>query len=512
MREEFERTAPEAVGISSQAVEELLDHLEAVTEMHGIMIMRHDRVCAEGWWAPYGPGIRHSLHSLSKTYSATAVGIAVTEGKLSLDDRIVDIFPEHLPDQATEQLRALRVRDVLCMGTGMEQIPEVTENWVRDYLAMPIVHEPGTAFQYNSVGSTLLCKIVEASTGVPAEAYLKTRLFKKIGIDGENFLWERMPDGTVFGGGGFYATTEDNLRLMKLYKDGGVWNGERILSEEYVQQAISKQIDSATERKGNPEASDNFLGYGFQIWMCGPEGVYRADGAMGQFSIVCPGQDMIISINETASNAHWAQNTLNEVWKFLETVSGQALPKAPERAAHLAGRLRSLNLAAPERVLLRNREKERELEGRIYLITKGQAGLETVVHQSHAGMKPLDGISEFSLSFKPGSCVMKFSQQGRAHQVEIATDGTRRWNRLVLEGRVTSEVYLSGRWTDDSHFLVTARWVESCYENELEFYFERDHVFLRRRNKVGRYKAEAELIAEGWLESELKRMEKNGRY
>ena len=77
-----------------------------------------------------------------------------------------------------------------------------------------------------------------------------------------------MPDGTVFGGGGVYATTEDNLRLMKLYKDGGVWAGERILSEEYVKMAISKQIDTATEKNGNPEATDNFLGYGFQIWMC----------------------------------------------------------------------------------------------------------------------------------------------------------------------------------------------------------------------------------------------------
>lgn len=85
-------------------------------------------------------------------------------------------------------------------------------------------------------------------TGIPAEEYLKSRLFDKIGIDSDNFLFERMPDGTVFGGGGFYATTEDNLRLMKLYKDGGVWDGERILSEEYVKMAISKQIDTATEK------------------------------------------------------------------------------------------------------------------------------------------------------------------------------------------------------------------------------------------------------------------------
>ena len=96
---------------------------------------------------------------------------------------------------------------------------------------------------------------------------------------------------------------------------------DRFLSEDYVKQAISKQINTATEAEGNPEASDNFLGYGFQIWMCSPEDVYRADGAMVSFLIVCPKQDMIISINETATGAHWAQNTLNVVWEFLKEIS-----------------------------------------------------------------------------------------------------------------------------------------------------------------------------------------------
>lgn len=322
----FERTTPEAVGISSKSLERLIENLEQVTEMHGIVVMRHEKICAEGWWAPYAPGIRHSLHSLSKTYSATAVGIAVTEGKVSLDEKILSIFSEKAPENPDEYLKQLTVKDILCMGSGMERLPEVTENWLQAYLEVPIKHRPGTAFQYNSVGSTLLCAIVERKTGIPTEEYLKSRLFDKIGIDSDNFLFERMPDGTVFGGGGFYATTEDNLRLMKLYKDGGVWDGERILSEEYVKMAISKQIDTATEKNGNPEATDNFLGYGFQIWVCQPENVYRADGAMGQFSIVFPDQDMIISVNETASNAHWAQNTLDEIWKFAREVWEETLP------------------------------------------------------------------------------------------------------------------------------------------------------------------------------------------
>ena len=108
----FERTTPEAVGISSKSLERLIDNLEQVTEMHGIVVMRHEKICAEGWWAPYAPGIRHSLHSLSKTYSATAVGIAVTEGKVSLDEKILSIFSEKAPENPDEYLKQLTVKDI----------------------------------------------------------------------------------------------------------------------------------------------------------------------------------------------------------------------------------------------------------------------------------------------------------------------------------------------------------------------------------------------------------------
>ena len=127
----FERTTPEAVGISSKSLERLIENLEQVTEMHGIVVMRHEKICAEGWWAPYAPGIRHSLHSLSKTYSATAVGIAVTEGKVSLDEKILSIFSEKAPENPDEYLKQLTVKDILCMGSGMERLPEVQRTGCR---------------------------------------------------------------------------------------------------------------------------------------------------------------------------------------------------------------------------------------------------------------------------------------------------------------------------------------------------------------------------------------------
>jgi CubicO group peptidase (beta-lactamase class C family) len=301
-RTEFERTTPESVGIPSKAIENLLDKLESgVTEPHGLMIMRHGKVCAEGWWSPYAPGIRHGLQSHTKTYAATAVGIAYTEGIVDLDERIIDIFPDEAPENPSENLKKLTVHHVLCMACGMDEMPRPSEDWIREFLATPVVHEPGTTYMYNSTGSTLLGAIVRKKTGLGLHDYLKPRLFDKIGIDSDNLRWMYMPDGMEIGGGGLLATTEDNLRLMKLYADGGVWEGERILAEDYVKRATTLQNESASEEKVNPPAKDNFVGYGYQIWMCRPEGVYRADGAMGQFTIVVPDRDLIIAITENAA-------------------------------------------------------------------------------------------------------------------------------------------------------------------------------------------------------------------
>lgn len=180
MRKEFERVTPESVGIPSWAVERLLDKLESgFTEPHGLMIMRHGKVCAEGWWTPYAPGLRHGLQSLSKTYSATAVGIAYTEGLLKLEDRLIDIFPEESPADPSENLKNLTVRDVLCMGCGMEEMPAPSKEWIRDFLATPVVHKPGSTYMYNSVGSTMLCAIVRKLTGMSVHDYLTPPALRK---------------------------------------------------------------------------------------------------------------------------------------------------------------------------------------------------------------------------------------------------------------------------------------------------------------------------------------------
>jgi CubicO group peptidase (beta-lactamase class C family) len=477
-RTEYERVTPESVGIPSGAILRMIEAFESFTEMHGLMIMRHGKVCFECWWAPYAPGIRHGLQSLTKTYAATAIGIACTEGILSLEEKITNVFPRALPEKPSEKLKKMRIRDVLCMGCGMETMPPYDKEWIRGFLATPVVHEPGTAFMYNTTGSTILGAIIREKTGLGLQAYLKPRLFDKIGINADNLRWLYTPDGLEMGGGGLFATTEDNLRLMHLYLNKGVWDRQRILSEEFVNQAITKRIDTSGYPLNGPDAFDHFMGYGFQIWMCQPEGVYRADGAFGQYAIVFPDLDMVVSFNETycEPDDSGSQKPLDVVWKYLlPYIQPVALPKSPEYHDQLAKKISGLAIKNP--LYMPYSDKIAEIQRKKFLVTQGNLTLFTdIIAEITAGKRSASCIKTFSFNFQGNVCIFSYEDEEKAKSVEIATDGSRKLNLLNLDISPVTELYLNGAWISNDTFEVAARWIESCQEKTLRFSFIEDRV------------------------------------
>jgi len=482
IRKEFERVTPEEVGIPSGAIMRLLDKLESgYTEPHGLMIMRGGKVCAEGWWSPYAPGIRHGLQSHTKTYAATAVGIAYTEGIVKLDERLIDIFPEYAPAEPSENLKKLTVHNVLSMGCGMDTMARPCVDWIKEFLATPVVHEPGTTYMYNSTGSTLLGAIVRKKTGLGLHDYLKPRLFDKIGIDASNLRWYCMPDGMEIGGGGLLATTEDNLRLMKLYADGGVWEGERILAEDYVKLATTLQNESASEEKVNPPAKDNFVGYGYQIWMCRPEGVYRADGAMGQFTIVVPDRDMLIAITENAAGATGGvapQQTLDYMWEFLDEIpAGKGEPiDAGEEQAALAKRMKALALAKP--LYAPFSPTQEKICCRTVEVTEGRLNFGDMSGIFMGGNRMPDGISSFSFRFDGDLAYMTYEQEGKKNEIVIATNGGY-YDNKVGDGVVTRAL-ASGAWVKENTFRLTLRWIETCHQRKYDFTFDGGDVLVEQ--------------------------------
>ncbi len=462
MGEQFRTGTPESAGIPSEAIEWLLDQLESgFTEPHGIMIMRNEILCAQGWWAPFAPGIRHGEQSHSKTYAATAIGIAYTQGLLSLDEKLIDIFPEDAPENPSKNLRQLTIRDVLCMGNGMLEEPTSSADWIRDFLATPVVHKPGTVFMYNSTGSSMLAAIIKKKTGKGLHDFLSETLYGKIGIRGENHRWVLTPDGIEAGGAGLFATLEDNFRLMKLYMNGGEWNSERILAEDYVKAATSKKIDTTSEAAVNPPATDNFLGYGYQIWQCKPTGAYRADGAMGQFTIVIPDKNMEIAIMENASGAHWAQKSLDVLWEFLDKIPDVArLEENPSQAEHLHKRLQSLALPAPK--FHPEGLREDLLYGReIHFDEPLRLDAFGLIKRVSDDTKE-KSISDIYIEKRDSTALLIRLKEvsGKEKNIYAALDGT--WVTNEVEFAVLDRLLVSAYWADESSLIVLLRWIETC--------------------------------------------------
>jgi len=317
------RSTPEAQGVSSRAIREFVEAADKIDTMHSYMIVRHGRVVAEGWWKPEAADRLHVLNSVTKSFNATAVGLAIAEGKLSLDDPVLKFFPADAPADPSENLKALKVRDLLTMSGGHETEPRSVNGApsVKTFLAHPFPHRPGTHFQYNSMGSYTLAGIVTKVTGQTSLDYLKPRLFDPLGI--EDPQWPTSPEGYSLAGGGLKVRTEDIAKLGQLYLRGGQWNGKQLIPREWVEMATSKQVPNDQESH-TKMGIDWRQGYGFQFWRC-THNAFRGDGAGGQFVVVIPDKDAVIAITADTGNM---QAELDVIWeKLLPAFVSEALPE-----------------------------------------------------------------------------------------------------------------------------------------------------------------------------------------
>ncbi len=305
--------APSAVGVDARGISDFLDAMASAPdiELHGLMVLRHGRVLAEGWWAPYTPERPHLLYSLSKSFTSTALGFAVAEGLVGLDDLVVDHFPQ-LADEVTDPgSRAIRVRHVAAMATGHED-----ETWdravtgdhrepVRGFLLLPPEREPGTVFAYNQSATYTLAAILQQVTGQTLTDYLRPRLFEPLGIS--DVGWQQHPPGRDLGFTGLHATTDAVARLGQLYLQRGRWGDEQLLPEAWVADATRSHVDNA-----DAEQPDWGQGYGFQFWMS--RHGYRGDGAFGQFCLVLPEHDLVVAMT---AGTEAMQGVLDGVWEHV---------------------------------------------------------------------------------------------------------------------------------------------------------------------------------------------------
>jgi CubicO group peptidase (beta-lactamase class C family) len=311
------RSTPEAQGISSEAVYDFLEAVDRINTLHSVMLVRHGQVIAEGWWKPEAADKPHILNSLSKSFNSTAVGLAIEEGKLRLDDPVLKFFPNDAPADPSENLKAMTVRDLLTMTCGHDTEPKAVRGApsVKQFLAHPVVYKPGTHFQYNTMGSYTLSAIVTKVTGQTSLDFLKPRLFEPLGIDHPQ--WDSSPEGYSLGGYGLKLCTEDIAKFGQLYLQKGKWNGKQLIPEQWVEQATSKQVPN--DQEGHSKIGIDWQqGYGFQFWRC-THNAFRGDGAGGQLCVVIPEKDAVVAITADTSNF---QGEMNAIWDKLYPAFG----------------------------------------------------------------------------------------------------------------------------------------------------------------------------------------------
>ncbi len=367
---ELPRSTPEAQGVASSAVLEFVEAADRdLDSLHSFMLLRHGHVVAEGWWSPYEAEAPHSLYSLSKSFTSTAVGLAIAEGKLSVDDEVLKFFPDDAPAETSNNLKAMRVSDLLRMSTGHQTEPPRTEeeSWTKTFLAHPVPFKPGTHFLYNTSATYMLSAIVQKVTGETVLDYLGPRLFEPLGI--ENPAWETSPQGVSAGGFGLSIRTEDIARFGQLYLHQGNWQGKQLVPEGWVEAASARQ----TSNGSNPN-SDWDQGYGYQFWRCRHD-VYRGDGAFGQYCIVLPKQDAVIAITSGLKDM---QAVLNLVWdKLLPAMATAPLAANDEAAKKLENRLKALALPVAE-----GSASPAGLAGKKYIFPSNESKLESITVDS----------------------------------------------------------------------------------------------------------------------------------
>jgi CubicO group peptidase (beta-lactamase class C family) len=309
---------------------------QQIDGMHSLMVVRHGKVLAEGWWAPYDAEHNHVLYSLSKSFTSTAVGCAVAEGRLTIDDPVLKFFPDDAPTNASNNLKAMRLRDLLMMSAGHQDEPPTAPDEVsaKSFLAQAVPHLPGTHFKYNTAATFMLSAIVQKVTGQTVLEFLRPRLFEPLGI--EHPVWDTNSQGISLGGYGLRVRTEDIAKLGQLYLQRGRWAGKQLLSAEWVAMATAKQ----TANGSNPQSDWN-QGYGFQFWRC-RHNAYRGDGAFGQYCVVLPEQDGVVAITSGVKDM---QAVLNLIWeKLLPALQPKKLKANPTSARQLKDKLARLEV------------------------------------------------------------------------------------------------------------------------------------------------------------------------
>lgn len=371
----MKKATAEEIGIKSQYVQELIDELEASQLcMHGFLLMRGDMIGAEGYWKPVTREEPHRMYSATKSFVAAAIGVLADEGKITLDDRIIDYFPDLLPEEGVHPyLERATVRNLLMMATcySRSTYDISMKEWLKSFFHAEPDHLPGMLFHYDSCGTYVLGALVKRVTGQNFMDYLMEKVLLKIGFSPDRKCLEG-PDGELWAGSGLLITLREMAAFAKLLLDGGKWDGEQLISEAFVREATTRQIANRTDG-----TNDSYRdGYGYQIWTTKDDAFYL-NGAGGQLAFCFPRTGLIFACTaDVQGNPAGKHQIMDALWRNIVNRLEQPMPADEESSRLLARRCEALTIPPIEGAAYS--PIQQAVHGRIYDMDENRVGMKNL--------------------------------------------------------------------------------------------------------------------------------------
>ncbi len=460
----FEVTSPESVGIKSEWIKNFINHLiKKGFPMHDVVIMRGERICCEAYWKPFHKGFCHRQYSQTKSFVSVAVGLLEEEGKLSLDDKIADYFRDRITRKLPEYLENQTIRDMLKMTTssyfGVNWLTAENKDMVDIYFNQTeITHPAGTIWRYDSNGSHLLSMLVEKVSGKTLLAYLKEKLFDKMGTF-QNAEMLKGPVGESWGDSAMICTPNDMLSFARFVMNYGTWKGERLMNEKYLRDATS--LLTITERR---------IGYGYQIW--GLRNNSFAFLGLGKQLTVCnPEKDIILVFNSDSQGLPYPYSVIFDYFfeDIVENITENTLPECAEEQENLQKLCDNLTLYCVHGMT--KTQIEDKINAKTYKVLGENAQGITQFRLSFDGVS--GGVFEYVNA--QGEKVLpfainankfcKFPQLGYSHE----------YGGLPTTDGYMYDCAVSAAWMDDTRFEIYVQVIDKYFGNcTMTFCFKDD--------------------------------------
>lgn len=456
----LQRRRPHEGGVDARDIDAFLADLQRLgVELNSFMLWRDGGVIAEGWWWPYRPALSHMMHSATKSFLSAGVGIALEEGRFTLEDKVQDVFSDKLPATVSPMLSRMTVEDLLTQTSGHAEGASgavwrsIKTSWITEFFKIPVLYPPGEHFRYTSATSFMLSALISRTTGQSAHDYIKPRLLDPLGI--EDLTWDIGPEDINPGGNGISCRTSDLLKLGILHLQGGRWGDRQVLPADWVKQVTSP-------KRGNP--------HGYHWWM-GPQGAFYAYGVFGQFAVVFPEHDAVLTI--TASAPYGEETLRSVIWSHFPRLFGQAHGSRDEAAeSALTQRCADLRALPPFSVG----------------VAGAGASVAGVTFEAEANE---DGIDALRLDFEDDACLFELRDARGVHRLRA---GLKDW----LEGETTMsgamlhhgydpgslKVVAAGRWIDERRFEMIWQFVETAFRDTVVIEFTGDSASFDRQVNV----------------------------